>query len=159
MKLISHRGNINGRNPERENTPEYIEEALINFDVEIDLMYKDNSIWLGHCSPEIKIDTDWLLKNSSKLWIHCKDLESLDFLSRLNDEILESKNYTTLNYFGHSNDPFVLTSKNILFCLPSNNLTSKCVLVMPEYFGFEPCSFNIYGILTDYPINYKKYKK
>ena len=28
MILISHRGNTNGRNPEKENTIEYIEQAL-----------------------------------------------------------------------------------------------------------------------------------
>ena len=28
MILISHRGNTNGRNPEKENTVEYIEQAL-----------------------------------------------------------------------------------------------------------------------------------
>ena len=28
MHLIAHRGNISGPNPKRENTPEYIEEAI-----------------------------------------------------------------------------------------------------------------------------------
>ena len=28
MILIAHRGNVNGKNPERENTIEYIEEAI-----------------------------------------------------------------------------------------------------------------------------------
>ena len=36
MKLISHRGNINGRNPERENSLDYVLEALENYEVEIE---------------------------------------------------------------------------------------------------------------------------
>ena len=34
MILISHRGNLTGKNPERENHPDYIKEALdLGFDV------------------------------------------------------------------------------------------------------------------------------
>ena len=37
MRLIAHRGNINGRNKKRENEIEYILEALnLGYDVEID---------------------------------------------------------------------------------------------------------------------------
>ena len=38
MKIISHRGNIRGPNPEKENRPSYIDCALGNgYDVEIDI--------------------------------------------------------------------------------------------------------------------------
>lgn len=38
MKIISHRGNLNGPSPKTENTPEQIDFALKKgFDVEIDL--------------------------------------------------------------------------------------------------------------------------
>ena len=38
MILISHRGNINGRQPNLENLPEYIDSALeLGYDVEIDI--------------------------------------------------------------------------------------------------------------------------
>ena len=40
MKLISHRGNITGRQPDQENTPAYIESALATYDCEIDVFYK-----------------------------------------------------------------------------------------------------------------------
>ena len=37
MILISHRGNIDGKIVERENHPEYIDEAIaLGYDVEID---------------------------------------------------------------------------------------------------------------------------
>ncbi len=38
MFLISHRGNISGKLPERENTVDYIQEALgLGYDVEVDV--------------------------------------------------------------------------------------------------------------------------
>ena len=39
MILISHRGNLNGPQPENENKPEYVEIALKNFNVEIDVFF------------------------------------------------------------------------------------------------------------------------
>jgi glycerophosphoryl diester phosphodiesterase len=53
MKLIAHRGNINGPNPLRENSIDYIEEAISEgFDVEIDLRVEDNQCYLGHDDPQ-----------------------------------------------------------------------------------------------------------
>ena len=43
MILISHRGNINGKNPEKENHPDYIWVAIqAGYEVEIDVWFKDN---------------------------------------------------------------------------------------------------------------------
>ena len=40
MKLIAHRGNISGIDSERENSPDYIDEAISQgYDVEIDAWY------------------------------------------------------------------------------------------------------------------------
>ena len=50
MKLIAHRGNIDGPNPSKENHPEYIESAIVDgYDVEIDLRYDKvtETLWLG----------------------------------------------------------------------------------------------------------------
>ena len=49
MKIISHRGNIRGSIPEKENRPSYIDCALGNgYDVEIDINTVDGELWLGH---------------------------------------------------------------------------------------------------------------
>ena len=46
MKLISHRGNLNGRIPERENHPDYIDEAIeAGYDVEIDIWLNDGVLY------------------------------------------------------------------------------------------------------------------
>ena len=42
MKLIAHRGNVNGPDPLTENTPEKIESAITaGYDVEIDIWYDE----------------------------------------------------------------------------------------------------------------------
>ena len=61
MIFISHRGNLDGLNPDRENSPEYIDEAIkLGFDVEIDVRTKDGELWLGHDEPQYKVSEMWL---------------------------------------------------------------------------------------------------
>ena len=62
MKLISHRGNISGPNPERENHPEYIFEVLqAGYDVEIDVWFVDNKFMLGHDEPQYEFPFELLV--------------------------------------------------------------------------------------------------
>ncbi len=62
MILISHRGNIDGVNIERENTISYIQEAInLGYDVEIDVWYKDDNLYLGHDYGSNYIILNWLL--------------------------------------------------------------------------------------------------
>ena len=76
MILISHRGNIDGKKPERENSPEYILEAIeFGYHVEVDVWYKDNQLYLGHDGPQYETDVAFL--KNEKLWCHCKNSEAL----------------------------------------------------------------------------------
>ena len=62
MKIISHRGNIFGADLNRENKKWAINECLLlDFDVEIDVHYEKNEIFLGHDLPEEKIDIEYLI--------------------------------------------------------------------------------------------------
>ena len=72
MILISHRGNINGPNPEMENNPEYIQKALdLGYDVEVDVWGTKYGAWyLGHDGPEYLIDAKFLRQKG--LWCHAK---------------------------------------------------------------------------------------
>ena len=64
MKLIAHRGNINGPNQEMENNPDYILNTLrFGYDCEIDVHLINNELYLGHDAPTYKITVDFLLKN------------------------------------------------------------------------------------------------
>jgi hypothetical protein len=147
MKLIAHRGNLISPNPTRENSLDYIEEALSGgFDVEIDLRYKDYQFYLGHDEPQYQVPMIWLVRNKSNLWIHCKDLKSLDVLS--NSPI-------DFNYFWHQEDDYTLTSKGYIWAYPGKEVTEKSVMVMPEW---ETNIDNLskyketlcYGICSDY---------
>lgn len=148
MVIISHRGNTVGSNTSLENNPSYIERSLnLGFDVECDVFY-DKKLWLGHDNPTCEIDINWLKKYSSKLWIHCKNLDAITYLL----------DYKELNIFGHNNDDYVLTSKGNIFCRPGVLTNKKTVIVMPEMTPIytEETLSNCYGVLTDYPVSIKE---
>ena len=84
MILISHRGNLNKKESDNENKPDYIFNAINKgYDVEIDVWNFKDKIYLGHDEPSYQFD-DKLLKFSSKLWYHAKNLEALELLQNLN---------------------------------------------------------------------------
>jgi hypothetical protein len=146
MKLISHRGNISGPNPERENQPEYIFEALqAGYDIEIDVWFVDNKFMLGHDEPQYEFPFELLDKNYPKLWIHCKNMEALSTLNMLD------QNGDKINYFMHENDLGVLTSKGYIW---STALFDRGILVMPEIFNKEPNEKTL-GVCSDYIEKYK----
>ena len=61
MNLISHRGNLVGPMPNLENNPSYISDAInTGFDVEIDLWFNSNGLYLGHDLPTYQISNDFL---------------------------------------------------------------------------------------------------
>jgi hypothetical protein len=146
MKLISHRGNISGPNPERENHPEYIFEALkAGYDVEIDVWLENGKFMLGHDEPQYEFPFDLLDKNYPNLWIHCKNMAALSTLNQLD------QNGDKVNYFWHENDLGVLTSKGYIW---STNLFERGILVMPEVFNKEPNEKTL-GVCSDYIEKYK----
>ena len=146
MILISHRGNTKGSKLNLENKPFYIDRALNKkYDCEIDIRLTNNQLYLGHDEPQYKINLHWLYQRRYKLWIHCKDLNSLVFFSKLD-------NSNGFNFFFHENDLGVLTSLNYIW---STNVVEKGILVVPETFNKKP-SLKTLGICSDYIKNYKK---
>jgi hypothetical protein len=149
MKLIAHRGNIDGANPLQENRPEYIEEAIAEgYDVEIDIRYDtfDNNFYLGHDEPQYIVTPYWLAQHMDNLWIHCKNIDAL------NHFVSKTGGY---NYFWHQEDDFTLTSKNYIWTYPGKSYTPRSVIVMPEWnMPVETFSdlraFNCHGICSDY---------
>lgn len=142
MKIISHRGNINGPNPERENHPDYINEALNQgYDVEIDVWNIDNKWFLGHDEPQYDINIDM---NDSRLWIHAKNIDALSQLHHLNN----------VNYFWHQEDDYTLTSKGLIWAYPNKPVPfmSRAIAVLPEIHNTD--TQNFYGICTDYVERY-----
>src|SRR4029079_3946664 len=138
-----HRGNINGPSKD-ENRPSYIDLAIKKgYDVEIDLRIDKNQLYLGHDTPDYLIDIYFLLRRQNKLWIHCKDIDSLIYCST---------HLSNANYFWHQEDDYTLTSKGYIWVYPGKpipfNLIDKCVCVMPEV--NDTFAKYAYAICTDY---------
>lgn len=105
---IAHRGNRAGTNPELENRPDYVLGAIEEgFQVEVDLWWDDGELWLGHDSPQYKVDWTWLIQHSEVLWVHCKNLDAVSRVSN-----------SELNWFFHDRDEVALTAKGFLWCYP-----------------------------------------
>ena len=140
MILISHRGNINGKKEELENKPQYIDESLsLGYDVEVDVWFIDGIFYLGHDNPQYGISLDWLYERKDKLWVHCKNVESIEKFNTLNE------NY---NYFWHQEDTVTLTSKNFIWAYPGKQPIKNSISVLPELFN-DNTSVCI-GICSDY---------
>jgi hypothetical protein len=143
MILISHRGNINGRIEEKENHPEYINNAIeLGYDVEVDVRMIDNELFLGHDAPQYKVIWNWLSTRYERLWIHCKNIEAIEWF-----------NENGFNYFWHENDTVTLTSKNYIWAFPGKQPIQRSIAVMPEIFNDDVS--NCIGVCSDYIINYK----
>ena len=148
MILISHRGNIEGRIPERENEPSYILNAINQgYKVEIDVWYIDNEYWLGHDEPQYKVSFDWLQSHFKNLYIHCKNLPAA---VRFNNP----PNFINFNYFWHETDTIALTSYSEIWAYPGNQPIKNSIAVLPELYNDDVSECK--GICSD---NIEKYKK
>jgi glycerophosphoryl diester phosphodiesterase len=154
LKLIAHRGNVSGPNPIKENSIEYIEEAISqDYDVEIDIRYSyvDQEFYLGHDDPQYIVFLDWLVEHKERLWIHCKNIESLHKFSS------EKNNF---NYFWHQEDDYTLTGCGYIWTYPGKIPTLNSIIVMPEMTMemqdlINLKTFPCYGVCSDY-ISYLK---
>ena len=100
MKIISHRGNINGRNAQKENTLKQIIKCIeMGYDVEVDIRRRGNKFYLGHDKEDMIIEENQLFELSEKLWIHCKDLNSLSWFVGTNNNLF--------NFFWHEKDQYI----------------------------------------------------
>lgn len=143
MKLIAHRGNLNGPQEDKENSPDYINLALgEGFDVEVDAWYNKNEWYLGHDAPVYKTTIEFLLND--KLWIHAKNGDAFYNLLQNN----------SINVFWHSNEDWVLTSKKYIWTYPNKTLYPNSICVLPEL-GYSGDLNNCYGICTDFIYKYK----
>lgn len=147
MKLIAHRGNIDGPNSNKENDPEYIDFAIeMGYDVEIDVRLENHYLYLGHDLSQYQVSMLWLNQRKENLWIHCKNLNALRLFS---DSPID------FNYFWHQEDDFTLTSQKYIWTYPGKPYTCRSVIVMPEW-EVQLENFNslkdyeCYGICSDY---------
>tara|TARA_B100000900_G_C20374905_1_gene631996 strand:- start:222 stop:653 length:432 start_codon:yes stop_codon:yes gene_type:complete len=140
MIYISHRGLIDGQNKDIENHPDQIKLLLNkNINIEIDIRYHKNKLYLGHDEPMYEISKDFLLNKN--LWCHAKDFKALEEMSKIN-----------CHYFWHQEDDYTITSKGFIWVYPGKQLVKNSICVIPEKHEND-YSF-CYGICTDYLNNY-----
>ena len=148
MKIISHRANLFGPNKENENKKKQILHVIreFSFDVEVDIWAEKKTLYLGHDYPESMVDLEFLEKFKNNLWIHCKNLNAIDFFNKYNGK--------DFNFFYHENDKLTITSKGFLWVYPGVKAIDNCISVLPEKFPENKIS-NCFGICTDYPLRYQ----
>ena len=140
MKIISHRGNVRGPIPEKENRPSYIDCAIGNgYDVEIDLRIIDGELWLGHDVPQYKVEHSWLQPRKEYLWIHCKDLAA-------------AKECWEYQSFCHMGDPYTYTSTGKIWLHDlSMKIDNNVIIPLIDDIDYSPKNGDPYAICTDHP--------
>jgi len=141
VKIISHRGNINGPRRELENKPRYINQALeLGYDVEIDVWWKDDGFWLGHDEPQFKVNRQFL--QNDKFWCHAKNIDA--FYHMIDDK--------KIHCFSHDKDEVALTSRGYFWSTADSKMTDKTICVMPSTLVNLPKG--VLGICSDYVRSY-----
>jgi len=138
--FVSHRGNLTGPDPNKENRPSQIDLCIeAGFDVEIDLRVRSGRLFLGHDEAQYETTMDWLLERKDRLWVHCKDVDALE-------EVLSSD----LNYFWHDKDDHTITSKGHVWSYPGVILCSRSIAVMPELWMKKEQTIECAGVCSDF---------
>jgi hypothetical protein len=142
MIKISHRGNLHGPNLNDENNPDYIYEAIKSgYNVEIDFWVVDRNLYFGHEEPTYKVNDYFLHYNIKNIWLHCKNLEALDFV------LTVPKYYKA---FWHQEDSYTITTNNYIWTYPGMPVTDKSILVHKDMPTKDVLSLNMAGICSDY---------
>lgn len=137
MILIAHRGNTLGPNPEQENLPGYIMEALEQgYNAEMDVWYYSHCLYAGHDAPMHRVPGKLLVDD--RVWFHAKNLDALRAL-------LEAK---VPHVFYHVLDDFTLTSCGHIWTYPGKMVCPLSILTL-----VGPCyqiSEDVHGVCGDY---------
>jgi hypothetical protein len=149
-RIISHRGNLSGRDASEENSPLAICRALAEgYDVEVDVYWHNEQFWLGHDMPQY-LTTSVELCNP-RLWCHAKDPIALQ-------QLLDHGAHC----FAHNEDDWALTNQGFIWYFAGQQVpTSRTILVLPEKsatraHGRASNIRNYAGVCTDYPRRYER---
>lgn len=149
MIYIAHRGNTNGPNPEKENHPDYLRDAVRKgYHVELDVWLVNGKYILGHDAPTYEV-ADHFLEND-KFWCHAKDITTITALNNPGFPV---------HVFFHDTDACTLTSRGYIWTYPGHPVLGwRSIAVMPERApGLDLSQAG--GICTDFPIEYQLGKR
>ncbi len=136
MLIISHRGNLEGRDPATENTVEQVQKALdLGFDVEVDVWWVNGDFFLGHDTPDEQVLPEYLA--NEHLWCHAKNVEALEHMLERPD----------IHCFVHDRDKYAATSQGYIWTAVRSSAGNRVVVVANDMTHTD----DVYGICTDYP--------
>jgi len=144
MKIIAHRGNLSGPDPDNENKPDTIDYCSSKgYDVEVDFCISNDKLYFGHDEPTYEINLTFLQKRRKNLWVHCKNFLAMDMLTD-----------TGLNYFYHDEDLYTLTSHGHIWTYPISLTKFSKYQVVLDFkkdvdFSFYQ-SHKVHGVCVDY---------
>ena len=122
MILIAHRGNFKGRNPEKENHPDYIKDAIERgYHVEVDVWVNNGIFYLGHDEPQWRVDVDFL--RNPKLICHSKNIEAFHGMLNAKD----------IHCFWHQTDYCTLTSEGWVWKYPEAYKDGKLIGICSDW--------------------------
>jgi hypothetical protein len=101
------------------------------------MTWTDGKVYLGHDKPQYEVSDEWLGEIIDKLWVHCKNVESLNWIRN-----------TSLHYFWHEQDTLTLTSKNHMWVYPGKQPIIGSIAVMPEIHNDDIS--NCLGVCSDF---------
>ena len=126
MKLIAHRGNTQGRVPEKENDPRYVMEKIERgFYVEVDVWYNNGEYFLGHDTGTYAVTENFL--ENGKLICHAKNTAALH-------KMLQNKK---IHCFWHEFDRYTLTSKGWVWKYPEVYIDGVLAGICSDRLSYE----------------------
>lgn len=143
MILISHRGNVSEILPNRENSPDYIDEAIARgYGVEMDVRLINDKLYLGHDFPQYDVTLDWLLDRNKHLWIHTKNFGALSYLI--------DKDVRT--FYHQKENHTIINNCNLIWSheLSEADENSIIPLLSKEDIARQPIPKHVYGICSDF---------
>ena len=122
---ICHRGNLL-KHYSDENDPDVLDLRVENgYDVECDVWYYKEELWLGHDEPEHVVTIEWL--DSPRKLVHAKDGKTFEYLLEQN-----GLRGLDLHIFYHTTEDYILTNKGVIIAYPGKPLLEGSLCMMPE---------------------------
>lgn len=155
MKIIAHRGLLDGPSTIYENCILQIERAIENFDVEIDLRYEFERFYLGHDEGTYLIDFDRINNWSERrtIYLHCKTIPTLQ-------KVLTISPKSNIIPFYHDKDDCILLLDGTIWVHPNSKESAHSnphfsIFVLPNLTKAGKY-IHSFGVCTDYPIKVKE---
>lgn len=138
IKKIAHRGNYAGAQPGRENTIEYIKEALdLGYCVEVDVQVSEDGLCFGHDEPQELVD--WHIIGNPRVICHAKTPDALRVLHIMG-----------AHCFAHDVDYATHTSQGYIWCYPGVHIEHRKAIWLDLHNKSLPeDTSGIFGICSD----------